>query len=256
MHVVWLAEGYTWGPLTRAVAVLGAARQSGHVLAQRSIEDNEPLVEERIPFVHAECCGAMTMQNLLAGSVADVVIADMCWARLALASGQPYVILGMHGAGTWDLDAQPIHPWAWQPLPRRKDVRLFFDVDDETPVVAVLSPKRMGNVIENVVRPHIPEHARLVSLTGVGAARRMVGADLVLASAGWASTWEARWSGVPYALVDVGGRDQASRATHSWAGLTEAVKHVRVADLPPEHTASPDDHVTEFDAVLRRLAEE
>jgi hypothetical protein len=254
MHVVWLAEGYTWGPLTRVVAVLGAARLPGHVLAQRSTDDNAPLIVEKIPFAHAECCGERTMGHLLDESLAaDVIVADMCWADLAKNDGRPSVILGMHGDGDWDLDDMPIHPWAWQPFARRKDIRLFYDVDDDTPLVAVMSPVRMENVLENHVRDALPAGARLVSLTGVDASRRMVGADLVVTSAGWGSSWEARWTGAPYCLVDVGGPDQPQRATHSYDEAREAVANVRLADLPPEHTATRVDHVTDFTDLLHLL---
>jgi len=255
MRVAWLCEAPTWGPAMRALAVLGPGTDvEGVVLGQRSEVDNEVLIAERVPFVHVGCCGDDSMEHHLARTEADVLVADACWAPLAAADGRPYITLGMHGAGEWDLDSMPLHPWTWQALPRRVDVRALFDVPEDVPVVAIMSNATRVNVIENAVARWAPSHAVVVSLHGPFVARRMVGADLVVTSAGWASSWEARWSGVPYVLVDVGGPDQPRRATHTFDEAREAVSAVTLADLSPGHTAQPEDHVTDFCAVLRRLA--
>src|SRR6185369_4966671 len=152
MRVAWLCEAPTWGPAMRALAVLGPGTDvEGVVLGQRSEVDNEVLIAERVPFVHVGCCGDDSMEHHLARTEADVLVADACWAPLAAADGRPYITLGMHGAGEWDLDSMPLHPWTWQALPRRVDVRALFDVPEDVPVVAIMSNATRVNVIENAV---------------------------------------------------------------------------------------------------------
>jgi len=255
VRVAWLAEGATWGPLTRAVAVLAPgnpSRVEGVVLAHRTALDNEPLTLEGVRWRHVDCCTPdEQMPDLLAQTAADVIVADWCWRNVAAADGRPYIVVGMHGAGTWDLDSQPVHPWAWQLLPTRETVRSSWGVGD-APVVGTLSPWSRVNVIENALRDVLPDY-RHVHLSGWGCSRWMVGCDLVVASAGWGSSWEARWSGVPFCLVDVGGPDQPLRATHTYDEAREAVRQLTPALLPGEHRANPPDHVTEFVRTLYRL---
>jgi hypothetical protein len=257
MRVGWLIESTTWGPTTRAVAVLGpgSTHVDGVVLGHRSPEDNVLLDYEKIPYIHAGCCGDDSMEAHLARLDVDVLVADMCWRNLAAADGRPHIVMGMHGAGMWDLDSMPLHPWAWQQFGRRIEIRALFGAPPDVPVVAFMSNATRERVIENALEEHVPEGAISVSLTGPFVARQFVGADLVVTSAGWGSAWEARWSGVAYVLVDVGGPDQPQRATHTWEQAAEAIAQVTVADLPPDHVPERVDHVSEFAHVLDLLAE-
>jgi len=195
------------------------------------------------------------MQDVLTQTAADVIVADHCWRELAAADGRPYLVMGMHDAegSTWDLDAMPIHPWAWKHLPTRAAVRHGWGVDDDQLVIGTLSPATRRNVLENALTDVIPERALHVRLGGWGCSHQMVGCDLVVASAGWASSWEARWSGVPHCLVDVGGPDQPKRATHTYASARVEVAAARPALLPPEHTASAEDWVDPFVRTLHLL---
>lgn len=228
----------------------------GVVLAHRDTLDNEPLTLERVPWRHVDCCTpGEHMPDVLAQTAADVIVADHCWRNVAAADGRPYVVVGMHGAGTWDLDSHPVHPWAWQLLPDRATVRASWGVEEDRPVVGTLSPWSRRNVLENQLRGAIPDHALHVHLDGWGCSRQMVGCDLVVASAGWASSWEARWSGVPHALVDVGGPDQPQRATHTYEQARELVAQLTPTPLPGGHRAYPPDHVTPFVAALSRLVD-
>lgn len=257
MRVAWLAEAKSWGPLTRAVAVLGGGSPvDGVVIGQRSVFDNEPLDAERVPWVQAFCCEqGPGMQWHLDHLDVDVIVSDMCHAPLAEADGRPFITLGMHGAGHWDLDAMPLHPWEWQALPRRVDVRALWGMSPSTPVVVAMSNHIAPDNIEHRIRDSVPDGALLVSLHEWGSARRMVGADLVVCTAGWSSSWEARWSGVPACVLDIGGPDQAPRATHTLEEAREAVRNVQCVDLPADHTAERPDHLRDFHSVLTMLAD-
>lgn len=256
VRVAWLAEGATWGPLTRAVAVLAPGAPhllEGVVLAHRTALDNEPLTLEHVKWRHVDCCTpGEQMGDVLAQTAADVIVADWCWRDLAAADGRPYLTVGMHGEGDWDLDSKPIHPWAWQLLPDRETVRRSWGVGPSVPVVGVLSPWSRRYVLENHLRNGLPDE--YVSLSGWGCSRYMVGCDLVVASAGWASSWEARWSGIPHVLVNVGAKDQMPRATHTYDEAVEAVAKLESAQLPGWHRVDAPDHVTEFVHTLHRLA--
>ena len=252
--IAWLADSGSWGPLTRAIAVL--RHTPGFVVGYRAPRDWEPCDREGIGHVSFDCCGVPAARQL-AELPADLLVADPSWWEVAVADGRPCVRLGWasSGAPDWDLDAGPIHPWA-DGLPlTRGAVRELWGVGPETPVVATLSNRRYRNIIENRVADSVPEGARLVSLSGWGAAERMVGADLVVATAGWASSVECRWTGVPHCLLDVGGPDGWPRVTHTVDEARRAVAAVSPWPSPSDWAGAPNRRpLTEFLALAERSA--
>jgi hypothetical protein len=234
----WLAAPTTQGPLTRALAVLHDTE--GQVLSmQRGVWAT--LDAYSIPHSTVPCCDELRPPaRWVAELPSEVLVADRSWWDLAVADGRPLLRVGFApDEPDWDLDAGPIHPWAWQNLPTRAAVRDGWGVPPGTPVVACMSNWQYKRVIEHRVADAVPANARLVSLRGPNAAHQFVGADLVVTTAGWASSWEARWSGVPHCLLDVGGPDGLSRVTHDIAEAREAVANVRLAELPGDHRPPP-----------------
>lgn len=254
MRIGWLADPHSWGPLTRAVSVLGIT--GGVVLSQRTPQQFAPLDYERIAWRAAGCCAPDGPQQALAELDADVLVADPAWWEFASHDRRPTIRLGFAGAGAdWDLDAAPIHPWAWWPLPTRAEVRAAWGVAPSVPVVATMSPSTIGDYVELRVADAIPAGAHHVRMTSWRDSLQFVGADLVVCSAGWASSVEARWSGVPYALLSTGVPDQIPRGTHTLGQAYDAVKALEVADLPGSHRARPDAaQVSRFVSVIRSVA--
>lgn len=237
----WLADPLSWGPLTRAVAVLWAC--DGVVLSQRDgARQWAPLDAEGIPHLRAGCCGGESMEASLASLQADLLVADPVWWDVARADGRPVITLGKHSHPDcdWNVDELPLHPWAYGLTRTRAEVRSEWGVPDSTPVVACMSPTHMRNTMENTVKDSLPPGALLVSLQKWGDAPKMVGADLIVTSAGWASSVEARWSGVPHCLLGLGAPDQPTRVTHSRSEAAALVAHVEPANLPDDWVAAPD----------------
>lgn len=235
----WLADPGSWGPMTRAQAVMQVADVT--VLSPRGWDPREwgPLAPYSFQLHSCGCCGDQERQ--LAALEADVLVADPSWWELADLDGRPWISLGWTGWGaSWDLDLQPLHPWAYGLGVTRQGVREEWGTPPDCPVIACMSPSGMPHWIENRVRDVIPAGAQMVELTGVGAARQMLGADLVVCSAGWASSVEARWSGVPHILMNSGGPDQQPRITHELDEARELVGAVQLQDLPADWAGCPD----------------
>lgn len=237
----WLADPRSWGPLTRAVAVLHVL--DGTVLsAQRGPREWAPLDAEGIAYETVGCCGDESPEAKLAELDADLLVADPAWWPVAEADGRPCIKLGWASSGDpdWDLDQLPLHPWAFGLHRTRGMVRAEWGVDPDELVVAVQSPTHIRYFVEQLVQPHVPAEARMVPLTGWGAAHRMVGADLIVTSAGWAQSVECRWSGVPHVLLDLDGLDGKPRVTHQTHELADVVRTAEPAELPDDWVGTPD----------------
>jgi len=212
------------------------------VVSQRSPLECEPLDAEGVAWIAAGCCAPNGPRDVLARLDADVLVADRAWWEPALADPlrRPVVRLAMDHppeAGDWNLDAEPLHPWGWWQLPTRGEVRASWGVHDDRPVVVAHSPTTMRRWCELRAGPYLPAGAELRTVDRWRDSLQLVGADLIVSSAGWAASCEARWSGVPHVLLDVGASDQAPRATHQFAQLAGVVAAVRPAELPADHRA-------------------
>lgn len=238
----WLADPLSWGPLTRALAVL--THEPGVVLSQgRGERQWLPLAGTGIGHVTVGCCGDDGPRSHLERLDADVLVADPAWHERARADGRPCITLGwtsMKADADWNLDVGPLHPWAFGLPMNRGQARSLWGVTDSTPVVVVMSPSHLKGTMESSVRDARPPGGVLVSLKRWSEAPMMVGADLIVTSAGWASSVEAKWSGVPHCLIDLDGLDMASRITHDREAMRDAVRNAQCAQLPLDWRGQPD----------------
>jgi len=243
VKVAWLADAPTFGPLVRARAVALHPDVEGTVISCRA--DFEDL---------AAVASCISVSNQREGLVAlaqldpDVVVADWQWWRnapRAIAGGVVRVGFAHREGTEWDLDLAPLHPWGAAPPRTTRTERT-------RPRVLTMSPRSQPGIIEAIAGPAIAaadvEHVIADERNG---GVQMRDADLVVTSAGWSSSWEARWSGVPHFLCRTNDTDQWLRATDG--SVAEMVTQAGVLRgwSPP---AVPD-HVPPFLDLLRLRSE-
>jgi hypothetical protein len=191
----------------------------------------------------------------LAETEADVIVADWQSWGIAQADGRPFVRIGFaHRSETlWDLDERPLHPSGRKPPePLRSDLRAALGLSG--PVVVSMSPLSQRGIIEGTIEAAARTLDRHPEATLVVAPPENGGvlfraADLVVTSAGWSSSWEARWSGVPHFLVRTNDSDQWLRYSGGVEDLAKAVE--AVVEVEDWKLPEIPDHVPEFVERLR-----
>lgn len=263
IRIAYAVEGSTWGPRVRARAVLDRLDAT----AVGTGEPRPPLdgySYRRVRWTDPDCLDGF-----------DVVLGDPgCVAmrppgvrgigvRIAGQSDHP-----RHGAGIpvdveWDAEARPIHPWACDPLPTRVEAIRYLrgvtssgagesyrrsPAPDRLPLLVVLDQTSTRGVLAGVVVEHAVDEWDVVVLSGWGEDRWIIGADLLVCSAGWAQTVQARAAGIPYIAVEQSGADHWVRAHCSLAELPVVAANLAPveADLDPESRAVVEDHVPDL----------
>lgn len=247
----WACEGHTWGPRTRA-ATFPDALAAG--MGQRV-----QVTPERQRWRSVQWC---SQQNPLSGY--PVVVGD---PSVVVQADEDAFTVAVHIAGQdmrpgcrtdrvpdalWDAEALPLHPWAWQVLPDRTAVRASWGVSQDDLIVGCLNPSWARLVFTHVVREAAQPGVQVRALSEPS---ELVGCDLAVVMAGWASTHEARWSGVPYLAVNLGRRDQVHRANCDVPVMLEAVSRLKgTPSLPDDLRPSAPDHREQFHDLITRRA--
>lgn len=187
--------------------------------------------------------------TVVAGDPSVAALADDGAFSIAVGiAGQdptPACLSGRQTSASWDCESFPLHRWAGALLPTRGAVRDAWQVEPADIVVGYMPPSWANMIFDRVrvAAEHAGAKAKRLSVP-----EQMVGCDLVVVAAGWATTWEARWSGVPYFAIDLGRRDHPQRANVTLPGAVDLIARGvrRVVDLSDEHTPTVPDHREEF----------
>lgn len=244
--IAYACEGTTWGPRRRA-AVLG-----GEMVAVGQ-GARAPTLSHDQRWRSVQWCSGSPLAgfDVVAGDPGVCVLAEPSSYVLAVTifgqSFDPSCHCDRQPDAWWDAETKPLHGWAGQVLPTRGEVRDHWGCLD-VPVVCVIEPSWGGKMLGPHVRAVVQPGVFVRTLTD---ARDLIGADFVIVAAGWSTTYEARWSGVPYMAVDFGMRDHPRRATGRLRDALRIAAMVdRAADLSPSHTFDVPDHREEFRAAL------
>lgn len=253
IRIAWLADAPTFGPMVRAKAVFEHPEVKGTVLSWRQDFDGVEAVADVVSVTGLH--GSNPTREALAQVEADVIVSDWQNWEVARGDGRPWVPIGFaHRSETlWDLDEAPLHPWGANPPEALRD-ELRGALGLSGPVIATMSPRSQTGIIEGTIweglarRPDVT----LLRVPEWNGAVYFRAADLVVTSAGWSSSWEARWSGVPYFLVQTNSSDQTLRASGSTAEALRAVEAVEVFE--DWEVPEVPDHVPSFVDLLRSMA--
>ena len=183
MRIGYAVEGRTWGPRVHARAVatrtgavvvgVGEPRPPLEGLAYRSVRWTDPHALDDLDLVLGD------------PSVVSRVDLEASEVSRSRSAGQDHA--GVEDV--WDSETWPIHPWAYEVLPTRQAAVAYLRSGRSSgdPLLVVLDQTTTPGVLERIVR----DHARgweIRSLVGWGEDRWIVGADLLVCSAGWAQT--------------------------------------------------------------------
>jgi hypothetical protein len=233
VKIVWIADQPTQGPLVRAEAVMTRRDLDvdGLVLSTRAPEAFGRLPGLGVECVTVGCCGDESLSTQLDALDFDVIVADWQSWEIARDDGRPVMTIGFahrrdEGLG-WDLDEMPLHPWGNEsclrqtsPIMRRREMRRRLGIGEHELVVMTMSSttypgsveSRLGEVVECADGRSFFAYRTDVRHVVAETALEFFAADLVVTNAGWATSTEARWSGVPHVLLMLGGLDQPARA--------------------------------------------
>lgn len=146
----------------------------------------------------------------------------------------------------WDCETRPLHPWATEPLPSRREAQDVFG-EDRRPVLGVLDQSHTPGVLWRICREWADPGWHVFPLAGWGADRFCVGADLLVSSAGWAQVTQAKAARIPHIAVDQVS-DQWPRAHCTLAELATVIANIEPAYalLPGHHRPYLEDHLPAF----------
>lgn len=250
MKIVWLADAPTFGPMVRAKAVFAHPEVEGTVISSRVDFDGLEALAEVVSTRNLD-----DVRTALARTEGEVIVSDRQSLRVADEDGRPVMSIGFANRPEtlWDLDVAPLHPWGANPPERLRDEIRRSLGDPGGLVLVTMSPRSQPGIIEGAISEGLgrrPDVTHLVVEARDGAPL-FCAADLVVTSAGWSSSWEARWCGTPSVLVRTNDSDQWLR--ESGVDVTEAVEAMESFEgweLP-----SIPDHVPDFVEALGILVE-
>lgn len=235
--IAYACEGLTWGPRVRATAVCSSI--AGTVLGMGPKVIAPSCREVTAPYRSVRYCEGRPFKGfeVVVGDPSVVMLAPPEVFTVAVFIGgqvwQPACATdGRAPDAAWDAEAMPLHPWAGVKLPSRGEVREREGWGDK-PVVGVLDPSWASGLLTAVARQGAEMSG--VHVATVVDPADLVGADLAVVAAGWATTLEARVCGVPYLSVDLHRRDHPHRANADPNKLVRTVASItRGAGLPDD----------------------
>lgn len=247
----YACEGLTWGPRVRANAVCALPSIAGTVLGMGPKITPPSCRTTLMPYRSVRYCEGRPFNgfDVVIGDPAVVMLAppDVFTVAVHIVNQVWHPACATEGRApdaAWDAEAMPLHPWAGRQLPSRGEVRERHGWG-ERPVVACVDPSWAPGLLTAVARQGA-EMSRAHVAT-VADPADLVGADLAVVAAGWATLWEARACGVPYLTVNLHRRDHEARANTDPNGLVRAVASiVRGAQLPDDLRPTMPDHREAF----------
>lgn len=242
----YACEGHTHGPRRRAGAFPDAVAVG--------IGPRVAVLADGQRWRSVEWCkpGPLAGFAAVAGDPSVCVLADPDAYVLAVCIGGQDRTAGCHSSrkpdAVWDAEALPLHPWAGAQFRSRRTVRDAWRVQNDQLVIGALAPTWGPHVFHTAIQAAVQPGVLVRRITD---ATELVGCDLAVVAAGWATTWEARWSGVPYQAVDLGRRDHPVRANATMTSML-AVCHAveRRPDLSDDLVPTAPDHREAFRAAL------
>lgn len=256
--IAYACEGLTWGPRVRAHAI--CASIAGTVLGMGPRVRPPSCGSEAMPYRSVRWCEGSPFKGF------DVAVGDP--SVVALAPPEVFTVAVFIGGqvwqpacategrppdAAWDAEAHPLHPWAGRVLPSRGEVRERHGWGAK-PVVACLNPSWASGLLTSLARQGAQMSG--VHVASVVDPADLVGADLAVVAAGWATTLEARACGVPYLSVDLHRRDHPHRANADPNAVVRVVAQIaHGAGLPDELRPHVPDWREAFKLFLRNLAE-
>lgn len=238
----WACEGRSWGPRARA-ATFPEATAVGVGPRARVLDPDQTWRSVR-------WCEPSPLRSftVVAGDPGVAALADPGALSIGVQIGgqdpTPACLQSRQVDVMWDCEAFPLHRWAGAVLPSRGSVRASWEVEPEQIVVGYMPPSWAPRIFD-AVRAAVPKGVIARRLIEPEA---MVGCDLLVVAAGWATTFEARWSGVPHFAVNLGRRDHPVRANAELASALSLIGSGvrRVVDLPDELVPQVPDHREQF----------
>lgn len=239
----WACEGHTWGPRRRA-----ATFPDGLAVGMGPRAKVTPEGQRWRSVQWCRQHNPMAGIPVVVGDPSVVGQADEHAFTVAVQIGgqdpTPGCLQDRQPAAVWDAEALPLHPWAWMALPDRAAVRRSWGASQDDLIVGCLDPSWAPIIFSVNVRQAAPPG---VIVRTIREPEELVGCDYAVVSAGWASTHEARWSGVDHWAVNLGRRDMPVRASTDMAGMLAAVSLIRgKPDLPDDLRPRVPDHREQF----------